>query len=259
MRIGRHDYRIVGVLRHWAPQPRFYVLNLGGRGYGRSDAVFMPLQTAIDDGMQPKSELCYGSGDYSKLRTAPCRWLGMWIELADPGQADAYKRFLSHYVQQQIAAGRLSNSAIALPNLMQRLRKAHVVPDDAQLEAYIAFGFLLICVVNTVGLLLAKCLKRKREIGVRRALGASRKAIFAQFLTEAGIIGIAGGVLGLIFALIGLWGVRQQPADYAQLAYLDAGMFVATFVVALIASLIAGLLPAWRACVVAPAPQLKSI
>jgi putative ABC transport system permease protein len=36
-------------------------------------------------------------------------------------------------------------------------------------------------------------------------------------------------------------------------------MFIVTFVIALIASLIAGLLPAWRACVVAPAPQLKSV
>jgi hypothetical protein len=36
-------------------------------------------------------------------------------------------------------------------------------------------------------------------------------------------------------------------------------MFIATFVIALVASLIAGLLPAWRACVVAPAPQLYSV
>jgi putative ABC transport system permease protein len=122
----------------------------------------------------------------------------------------------------------------------------------------LAFGFLLICVVNTVGLLLAKCLRRSREIGVRRALGATRRAIFAQFMVESGMVGIAGGVLGLIFAELGLLAVRLQPAQYANLAHLDVSMFVVTFAIALVASLIAGLLPAWRACVVTPAPQLKS-
>ncbi|HEX7341124.1 MAG TPA: FtsX-like permease family protein [Rhodanobacteraceae bacterium] len=259
LRMGSKDYRIIGVLRPWAPQPRFYALYLGGHSYGQGDAVFMPLETAVDVGLQPENELCFGQGDFSKLKTAPCRWLAVWVELASAGQAGTYRQFLSNYVQQQITAGRLHNKATALPNLMQFLTKAHVVPADAQIEAYVAFGFLLICVVNTVGLLLAKCLKRKREIGVRRALGASRRAIFAQFLTEAAIIGVAGGVLGLGLTFLGLWAVRQQPADYAKLAHLDLAMFVFTFVVALVASLIAGLLPAWRACVVAPAPQLKSI
>jgi putative ABC transport system permease protein len=109
-----------------------------------------------------------------------------------------------------------------------------------------------------VGLLLAKCLRRAREIGVRRALGASRGAIFAQFMVEAGMIGLAGGVLGLVFAELGLWAIRHQPAQYASLARLDLSMFIFTFVVALVASLVAGILPALRACVVEPAPQLKA-
>jgi putative ABC transport system permease protein len=77
-------------------------------------------------------------------------------------------------------------------------------------------------------------------------------------MVEAGMIGLAGGVLGLALAELGLWAIRQQPAQYASLAHLDVRMFLATFVVALVASLVAGLLPAWRACVVAPAPQLKA-
>jgi putative ABC transport system permease protein len=82
--------------------------------------------------------------------------------------------------------------------------------------------------------------------------------VFAQFIVEAGIIGLAGGVLGLGFAELGLWGIRHQPAQYASLAHLDPGMFAFTFVVALVSSVAAGLLPAWRASVLAPAPQLKA-
>jgi putative ABC transport system permease protein len=170
----------------------------------------------------------------------------------------SYQSFLSGYVQQQIAMGRFKRPDSSLLDLMGWLSQEQVVPEDAKLQTYLAFGFLLICVVNTVGLLLAKCLRRSREIGVRRALGATRRAIFAQFMVEASIVGLAGGLLGLIFAEIGLLGVRHQPADYAKLAHLDITMFFMTFVVALAASIVAGLLPAWRACVVAPAPQLKA-
>ena len=259
LHVNDKDYRIIGVLKPWAPQPRFYATSLGGRGYGNGDAVFVPLQAAVADKWNPQNVNCFDTGgDINHLETAPCAWVSLWVELASAADASAYKTFLSNYVAQQIALGRLHHPEVNLPDLMDYLAQQQVVPDDARLQTNLAFGFLLICVVNTVGLLLAKCLRRSREIGVRRALGASRSAIFVQFMVEAGMVGIAGGVVGLAFAELGLWAIRHQPAQYASLAHLDLTMFFATFVVALIASLIAGLLPAWRACVVAPAPQLKA-
>jgi putative ABC transport system permease protein len=259
IRINDHDFRVVGVLKHWAPQPRFYATDLGGRDYGDGDAVFMPLKTARSLDMGPQDIECYAMvSDIRHLESAPCEWLGMWVQLEDSAAVAQYRSFLDGYVKQQIALGRFKRPDTALPDLMGWLTDQQVVPDDAKLQTYLAFGFLLICIVNTVGLLLAKCLRRSREIGVRRALGATRRDIFMQFMVEAAMIGIAGGVLGLVLAVLGLWGVRHQPAEYASLAHLDVEMFLFTFVVALIASLIAGLLPAWRACVVAPAPQLKA-
>jgi putative ABC transport system permease protein len=258
IRINEHDFRIVGVLDHWAPQPRFYGLRLGGHDYGTGDAVFMPLQTARADGMMPQVTLSFGSSDSTKLETAPSIWLGVWVQLSGADAAAAYRTFLGNYAAQQVALGRFQRPRVALSGLMQWLGDQGVVPDDVRLQTGLAFGFLLICVVNTVGLLLAKCLRRSREIGVRRALGASRRAIFAQFMVEAAIVGLAGGVLGLGFAELGLFGIRHQPAEYASLAHLDVGMFAFTFVVALLASLVAGLLPAWRASLMAPAPQLKA-
>jgi putative ABC transport system permease protein len=260
LRDGDKDFRIVGVLKPWAPQPRFYATNLGGRGYGNGDAVFVPLETAVAAKWNTQTVNCFDAGvDINRLETAPCAWVGLWVELKSAADASAYKTFLSNYVAQQISLGRLHHPEVALPDLTGYLAQQQVVPDDARLQTNLAFGFLLICIVNTMGLLLAKCLRRSREIGVRRALGATRRAVFTQFMVESGMVGIAGGVLGLIFAELGLWAIRHQPADYAKLAHLDVSMFIVTFVIALIASLIAGLLPAWRACVVAPAPQLKSV
>ena len=142
---------------------------------------------------------------------------------------------------------------------MQWLDYNHIVPADVRLQSWLALAFLAICLFNTVGLLLAKFLRRGGEIGVRRALGASRRAIFAQCLTEAGLIGLIGGTLGWLLTLVGLWTVRRQPAEYADMVHLDLAMFVLTFVMALVASLIAGLFPASRAARIAPAMQLKTL
>src|SRR3546814_14887563 len=79
-----------------------------------------------------------------------------------------------------------STSNVRLRTLMQWLDYNHVVPADVRVQTWLAFSFLAICLFNTIGLLLAKFLRRSGEIGVRRALGASRAAVFAQCLVEAG-------------------------------------------------------------------------
>lgn len=257
LRIDDQDFRIIGVLRHWAPQPRFYSLYLGGPNYGKGEAVFLPLQSARAAGMDPINSMSFAAGTQA-LEYAPTIWLGVWVQLPNAGAVAAYRSFLAAYANQQLALGRFQRTRYGLSDLMSWLDSQQVVPGNVRMQTGLAFSFLLICMVNTVGLLLAKCLRRSGEIGVRRALGASRQAIFAQFMAEAGLIGLVGGALGLLFALFGLWCIRQQPAEYASLAHLDMQMFLSTFAVALAASLIAGILPAWRACAVTPAPQLKS-
>ena len=72
-----------------------------------------------------------------------------------------------------------------------------VVPDEVKLSTLIAFGFLIVCLINAVGLMLARFSGRAGELGVRRALGASRWSIFCQCMTETVLVGVLGGVLGL--------------------------------------------------------------
>ena len=102
-------------------------------------------------------------------------------------------------------------------------------------------------------------MRRSGEIGVRRALGATRGGIFMQCLVEAAVIGLVGGVGGLLLTLVGLWLVRQQPAAYADLAHLDPAMFLVTFGLSIAAAMLAGVLPAYRASRVAPGLQLKTL
>jgi len=253
-------FRIVGVVGAWNPNPHFY--DLTGKSYGENEGVFVPLSTSQDLGMaHVGSADCWGNGGAGQTidHNAPCVWLQFWVQLDSPAKATAYREFLVHYSGQQRALGRFDRPPnVALRNVTQWLDYQQVVPEDVRLQAGLAFGFLLVCLVNTVGLMLAKFLRRAGELGVRRALGASRRALFAQLLVESGVVGLAGGIGGLLLALAGLWLVRRQPADYAPLAQLDPAMLLATFLLALGASLLAGLLPAWRACQVTPALQLKS-
>ena len=259
LRIDGNDFRVVGVLDAWRLVPRFY--DLYSDNYGETEGVFLPFSTSreLKMGTQGSTDCWDDTGGDSRALNAPCTWVQYWVELESAGKAGDYRNYLVNYSNQQRAAGRFERPAnVRLRNVVELLEFNKIVPGDVRLQLWLALGFLLVCLVNTVGLLLAKFLRRSGEIGVRRALGASRGQIFLQCLVEAGAVGVVGGVLGIGLALLGLYAVRQQPVDYAQLAHLDGSMLLLALGLTLFASLAAGFLPAWRAMQVTPAIQLKS-
>jgi putative ABC transport system permease protein len=268
LRLKDSDVRIVGVLDAWRPSPRFYDVR-GGRFaqgqtssyYDKPEDVFMPFYSGLEvnDGNFWQFT-CWGDvATPGHLQNAPCVWVGLWVQLDSASKATDYRGFIANYAKEQKALGRFAVTQTRMMGLMQWLDFNHVVPSDVKLQTWLAFAFLTICLFNTIGLLLAKFLRRGGEIGVRRALGASRRAVFAQCLVEAGMVGLVGGIAGWLLTLAGLWLVRRQPVEYADLAHLDLGMFGTTFALAIAASLLAGLLPALRASRVAPALQLKTL
>jgi putative ABC transport system permease protein len=262
--IEGRDYRVVGVLGDWNPQPRFYdVVNTGGFNDGSED-LFLPFQTAIAAGMSNNgntncSEIPTTSG-FAGLQQSTCIWIAYMAELDDAAAVQRYKTYLDNYAREQQAAGRFhwapNNRLRDVPAWLDYQK---VVPSDTKVSLLVALGLLIVCLVNTVGLLLAKFLRRSGEIGVRRALGAPQASIYAQFLTEAGMVGLAGGVLGLLLTGVGVAGVGLvMPPSIAKLARLDVSLLLVTLLVAVLATLLAGLYPTFRASRVQPAWQLKS-
>jgi putative ABC transport system permease protein len=257
------DYRVVGVLDDWNPQPRFYdVVNSGGFSVNGDD-VFLPFLTAIqadlpNDGNTNCNAVPKESG-FVGLQRSECVWIAYMAEL-DAGAVAAYRDYLDGYARDQQRAGRFAWAPNGrLRDLRAWLDNQHVVPSDTKVSLLVALGLLLVCLVNTVGLLLAKFLRRSSEIGVRRALGAPRAAIYAQFITEAGIVGLAGGVLGLLLTGAGVASVGWVlPRDIAALARVDVSLLLLTLLVAVVATMLAGLYPTFRASRVQPAWQLKS-
>ncbi|MDO1528249.1 ABC transporter permease [Fulvimonas sp. R45] len=260
LRLGKYDFRVAGVVDDWHPVPHFYDLNMGD--YADPEQVYVPLGTAIGLKLSTMGSMsCWGDfpqdGDMAKA--SGCMWMQYWVELDTPAQVAAYRQYLVHYSEDQKQLGRFERAPnTRLRDVMQWLDYNHVVPGSVQLQTLLALGFLLVCLVNTVALLLVKFLRRGGELSVRRAMGASRRSVFVQLLVEAALVGLAGGVIGLLLSLFGLWVVRQQPTQYAGLAHLDTTMSAATFALAVCATLLAAVFPAWRACRLVPARLLKT-
>lgn len=262
VRLDGETFVVVGVIDTWQPQPKFYEISSGA--FADAEEMFIPLGVGIDKQMtSSNNNNCWsdpGAG-YSNWLASDCIWMAFWVELQGRADAARYLAFLDSYVQEQKGSGRfprpLNNRVHTVSEWLEARR---VVSRDAQTQTWLAFAFLLVCLINTVGLLLAKFLARAGEIGLRRAVGASRRQIFAQFLVESGMVGAAGAVIGLGLTWLGLVGVRALYGDGAagRLAALDPGMIGIIVASAIAASLLAGLLPTWRACQVTPALQLKS-
>lgn len=262
IRLPQGLFRITGVLDDWNPTPRFH--DLSSQRYGGNEQILLPFSTSRALRLDTQGDMsCWGRVEDPEEGhqglNSPCSWSQYWVELDSPRKAEAYLKYLADYSDQQRANGRFERPTnVRLHDVMGWLDFNRIVPNDVRLQMWLAFGFLLVCLVNTVSLLLAMFLRRGGEIGIRRSLGASRSHIFSQCLVEAGVIGVAGGSLGLGFAAAGLWLIRQQPDEYAKLAHMDGTTLCLTFVLATVTSLLAGLLPAWRAMQVPPALQLKS-
>ena len=135
----------------------------------------------------------------------------------------------------------------------------HAVSDEVRILVLVSFSFLLVCLLNAMGLMLAKIMGRAGDIGVRRALGADRGAIFAQCLIEAGVVGLAGGLLGLLLTMLGLMGLRSLLSEQVtRLTHFSVSDIAIAMTLAIVATILAGLYPTWRAAQVQPAWQLKA-
>jgi putative ABC transport system permease protein len=265
VRLGDNEFRVVGVLDDWEPAPKFYDLNNGN--FQKGEDVFIPFLwgetlelPAIGNTNCWKSEQIQSFRDFLN---SECVWVQMWAELPDRDTRERYQGFVDNYVRGQKTAGRiprpLNNRLFDVDAWLDFNR---VVKKDNRVLIGIALLFLAVCLVNVVGLLLSKFLNGAALSGLRRALGASRKDVMRQHMTEVLLVGLAGGMLGLLLAAAGLAGIRVLYGDnydrYDQLTQIDPAVVLLTLGLSLLAGFVAGLYPAWRIGRTSPAVYLKT-
>jgi len=274
LRWDDREFRVVGVLDAWFPKPRFYDLNIGA--FATPDDVYIPFSWT------PVLELPPNGGNtdcwrpqsiksFKDFLGSDCIWTQMWVELPSRASRERMHALMDAYWAEQRKAGRFPRPRNnRLTDVAQWLKDQGVVQNDNRLLVGIAFAFLAVCLLNTVGILLAKFLNAAAVTGVRRALGASRRQIFVQHLIEVGVIASSGALLGLALGGLGLWGVHSlyvatssvnaavNAGGYQQLTHFDTTSILWAVLLAIVSALAAGLYPAWRIGRVSPAAYLKS-
>ncbi len=263
--IGGKPFRVVGVSGHWKPYPHFYGLTYCTYAC-EAEQLFIPISTARAQGVSLFQIIFVSGGNFACNRqaggvsAAKCPYLGFWASLPTAAARSSYRTTLAHYASSQKATGRLKHGgmqATALASIGAILNAHHVVPFSVRFGVWVALVFLLVCLANVAGLLLTRFMRGAVELGIRRALGATRGAVFAQCLLEASLVGLVGGALALPLVWLGLWLVKHQPTAYASVIALDWQACVELLVLAIICGAVIGIVPAWRAAVVDPGLQVK--
>ncbi|MEO1244244.1 MAG: ABC transporter permease [Pseudomonadota bacterium] len=261
VRFGTETFTVVGVIDTWEPNVLFYDMNNGPTN--SVEDVFMPF--SITD----RREIA-GAGNtncwkdeqidtYFDLLQSECVYIQFWAELNSPAQKAEYQTWLDQYTEGQKALGRFERPMNnRLSTVTEWMDVQDVASDELLVVLSVGFLFLAACLVNTIGLILARFIAKGPIIGLRRALGASKGAIFRQHLVEVGLVGVAGGVLGLILSRLGVLGVQRLVSDADNLRGVDIDLLLITFGIAIGSAILAGLYPTWRVCQLPPAGYLKT-
>ncbi len=264
LRLNDESFRITGVLDTWAPVPKYYDLN--NNPFDDPALLFLPFSLAVANNFDNTGNTsCWkpipdGAGREGFLNSE-CIWIQMWVELQNEAAKQDYLNFLEAYVEGQKLLGRfprpLNNH---LRNPAEWMDYNEVVDDEVDVLLSLAVLFLIVCLLNTVGLLLAKAMRRAKDTSLRRALGASKGELFKQHVIEAGMIGVAGGLLGIVATWFGLRGIENLFIEYdfiQHLVRMDWSMVMLAVALAVVSALGAALYPTWRTCNITPATHLR--
>jgi len=244
--LNGRKYNVIGV----APE------SFKGTKFGLSLDFWVPMMMAEELQRAPK-----------QLSERGDHWMNVFARLK-PGvtraQASAELTTIAQRLNQAYPNERAKNTRVVVQTEIDgRWEEAAVIIKSAGAIAMAIVGLiLLIACANVANLLLARAASRRKEIGVRLALGASRRRLVRQLLTESLLLSVMGGGLGLLLAY---WVTGLMQGFIPVLPYnlltdffaLDARALWFTLGVSLLTGFVFGLAPAWHASNPEIVPVLK--
>jgi putative ABC transport system permease protein len=236
IRINGRKFEVIGVLM------------LKGAGFGTEDLmVYMPLSTffatmGAQAGSQGNSLQALGVQARSKDE----------VESAQQ-EVTAILRDRHHIREGEEDDFRLISLESMAAQIGQVMRVLQLV------LAAIAAISLLVGSIGIMNIMLVSVTERIREIGLRKAIGAKRRDILTQFLTEAAVLGLCGGAMGVALGwiIINITSIILKNAGIPIGAMLSGGIVALAVFVAFIVGVVSGLYPAIRAARLDPIESLR--
>jgi putative ABC transport system permease protein len=158
-------------------------------------------------------------------------------------------------IKQVLQSRHRSESVYSVDNLTQLVSLADKVANMLTLMLLlISLVVLLVSGIGIMNIMLATVSARIREIGIRKALGATNREIRFQFLSEAIVISVGGGLIGVIIGLAIPWSVRFLTEYRLPVSGLSA---IVAIVVSSLVGILFGTVPATRASRMDPVESLR--
>lgn len=243
--LNRHDFAVIGV----APK------DFDGTDLGGGPDLWVPM--AMHDQIQP------GFDWYNQRRGLFIAMIGRLKPGVSVQQAQAGMSALGSQLEEEYRKDNEGRNVRLIPLLTARQDPT----GDGQLATTstalmgIAGVVLLIACANVTNLLLARATRRKREIAIRLAIGASRARLIRQLMTESLLMSLAGGVIGF---LVAIWskGVLQSLVPFPvgpnqQGTAIDPRVLIFALIISILSGLLFGLAPSLQASKPDLVPTLK--
>jgi putative ABC transport system permease protein len=192
--------------------------------------------------------------------------LTTWVQLQPHSNLDAFNNKLKGVSRQITTSQDTSSYLFAYPFSALHLHSGfkNGQPDGGRIEIILLLGtiglfILLIACINFMNLATARSERRAREVGVRKALGASRRTIILQFLVEALLITLLAMLLGILLAKLALPGLNRISGRSISFSFGNWKILSGLLLLALFTGLVSGSYPAFFLSSFQPVKVLKGV